>query len=715
VIRRVLSACAFISLLLAAGASLAHPKLDPYLESFPGRDEFKALSISVVPPSESSEEEEEEDEAGLVDVFIKASDPQSVAELVRSHGGSVGVVTGEIVTARVPAGSIESIADSSDVVFIEAAKPISVRNDIATPEIGATEVMQGLGLPQGYTGAGIVIGIVDTGIDYTHPDLKNSDGASRVAYIWDQGRSGGVVPSEIDDAYGSECDGESISSGSCILMDVDGHGTHVAGIAASSDDTYMGVAPDASIVAVKYDARLDLESGYADTIFSTKICEAAYYVFAKAAQMGMPAVVNLSLGTHIGSHDGKSLFEQCLSSLVEGQAGRALVAAAGNEYSGDRSYTGIHARFDPEGATKATNFVIRTVTSDRIYYIDFWGDAESDLSVGLAMHDGEPEGDPLQRSYMARRGDKISGSFLGGDVRYMINSTEVESPLNGKHHVGIRIMLDSDFPNPASYSFDLVVGGSGGFDAWLFPDKPARTIQFTSVDGDVRGDYEYVAGDREMSIAIPATSPGVIAVAGYATRTRWNAESLSWIFSGQELGSILNFSSSGPTADPSATGQKPEITAPGGMIASALSSNAAVSAQVLTGDGEHFMQAGTSMAAPYVSGTIALMFQHNPNFTQDDVEGFLIDGAYVDSYVGGVPNDRWGYGKLDVLSSMELAVNGVASGSFDAQGAISAPSGQETGKSSCQLAAGAPCGAQALHLAFMLLAAIGLAARRARA
>ena len=240
----------------------------------------------------------------------------------------------------------------------------------------------------------MIVGIIDTGIDYNHEDFMDADGNSRILSIWDQKRHGGPSPTEIQGSYGTECDSESISDGSCPMIDSDGHGTHVAGTAAGRDPVYGGVAPDANIIVVSYDSSLDLGSGYADTIFSTNICQAAYYVFEKASELGMPAVVNLSLGTHIGPHDGTSLFEECLSGLVNGASGRAIVAAAGNEYSDDTYYTGIHAGFEVSNSIAATNFVIRQTSRDRIYYMDIWGAPGSDLSIGLAIHNGRPSGSP---------------------------------------------------------------------------------------------------------------------------------------------------------------------------------------------------------------------------------------------------------------------------------------------------------------------------------
>jgi subtilisin family serine protease len=670
--------CAFI-LSFAAHAE-GRSKIDPFLGTLKEVGPFKALSLNAPLPS---------DEAPI-EIFLKVVDVQAAAATVVAAGGEVHTKLGSILTASVPPSAIAVLAEVPNIIYIEAAKPVKISNDVASAETGLADIHLGTDLPQGFDGSGIIVGVVDTGVDYRHADFRDDDGNSRVLAIWDQSKASNRGPSELTNTYGTECDRDDILDRTCTLNDVDGHGTHVAGIAASSDGTYAGAAPRANIVAVKYDARLDLESGYADTIFSTKICDAAYYIFAKAAQYGMPAVVNMSLGTHIGAHDGRSLFEECLSELTAGVAGRAIVAAAGNEYSGEWDYTGIHTGFTlvPE-KEMATNFVIRNPSSDGVYYIDLWGAPASEISVGIAFRANTLAGAPDEFSGLTEPGATASGSFLSGRINYMINATDTDSALNGKPHVGIRILVDPTLSDIRNTSFDLVVKGSGSFDAWLFPDKPARTVQFTSVSGTKEAPWFYMPGDRENSIAIPATSPNIIAVGGYATRTKWTVGSLTWVFNGQQLGELLNFSSSGPTSDPDYTGQKPDIVAPGGMIASSKSSLAQVGAQVTTDDGAHYLQSGTSMASPYVSGTIALMFQANPNFTHGDVKRFLIQSAYVDNFVATAPDKRWGYGKLDAMKALEVAVNGQASGVFDANGSISSPeaSASEEHTASCHLVA----------------------------
>lgn len=667
-IRQIISIVAAGFIFLSVFSVLAQTKIDPYLTNAPtANGPVKAMSINST----------------SVEVFIKTTDAAKTSETVRSLGGAVHTTAGQIITASVPDDVLSKISSEEEVIFIEAGKPVQKSNDVATSEMGVTEIHAGAGLSSPYTGKGVVIGIIDSGIDYLHKDFLDANGKNRILAIWDQTLANQAGPSEIEDSYGTECTADTITNGTCPMSDAEGHGTHVSGIAAGRSDKYGGVAPDANIIVVKYDSSLGLESGLADPIFSTKICDAANYVFAKAKALGMPAVVNLSLGTHIGPHDGTSLFEECLTELIKDSTGKAIVAAAGNEFLSDQNYSGIHTGFSVDSSTAASNFVIRKITADRIYYIDIWGTTSSRLSIGLAVH--LPSSESIVKSQMVEPGKTASGYFLENSVQYVINSTETASALNGKQHIGIKILLGPLFANPEKVSFDLIVSGKGSFDAWLFPDKPSKSIQFTTKSGNSNYGWKYIPGDSLKTIAVPATARDIIAVTAYATRTKWSANSASWTYSNQELGNILNFASQGPTAAAELTGVKPEIAAPGGMIASAFSSKASANSQLITDDGLHFMQAGTSMAAPFASGTIALIFEVNSGFTYKDAKQFLIQSVYTDKFVGDIPNDRWGYGKLDSLKAIELAES--ASGFVGANESASQTNDEGSSKGGCSFIA----------------------------
>ncbi len=707
-----------VIMLMALPCSLAQTraKIDPYASMAQAKSLSSSAktttsnlktSISVAPQQQRLAQE-------AIEVFIKAKDLEGARKAIARANGLVHTQGKAMLTATIDPQSLAQIAESEAVEYIESGRPASFMNDIAELETNIAEVHDGLDLPSAYTGRDVLIGIIDTGIDYEHPDFLDENGNSRIISVWNQNRAIGQGPQEIENTFGTECDAASIADRSCPLGDYDGHGTHVSGTAAARNDTYGGVAPDANIVVVSYDASMDLSTGYANTIFSTKICQAAYYIFKKAEQLGMPAVVNLSLGTHVGPHDGTSLFEQCLGELVENTAGRAIVAAAGNEYSRDERFAGIHAGAEVLG-TVATNFVIRKLSPDKLYYIDVWGSKGSDLSVGLAIHQGGPGKIPMKYSGLVNGGESSSGEFLNGSIEYTINFTEQESSQNGKPHAGIVIRVKG-VPDISLYSFDLVVSGSGSFDAWLFPDKPLNTVQFTNASGEISDEWTHISGDSLKTVAMPSTHPNIISVSAYVSRNRWenspNCCSISL-----EIGELLYFSGSGPSADPNFTGQKPDIAAPGAMIASTFSAQSQTSEELIMPDKMHSLEAGTSMAAPFVTGTIALMFSANPNFTHLDVRKYLLETAYADESVGQTPNNRWGYGKLDALAAVSAAVSGGPTGEFAnnreiMQNSSFARSYTEGPSAGCTLAVSSKSESSALYIAMMLVGITALAYSR---
>lgn len=630
-------------------------KIDPSFLLFPSGDVIRTKALSKGAHSKATTE------AVMVEAFIRTDDPHLTADAIRGAGGAVGVILPHLITASFPSSELATIADRDEVHYIEAAKPLSPSNDIAATEVNGLEVHRGIGLPTGFTGSGVVIGIVDTGIDLSHPDFLDAEGNSRILAVWDQRNDAGPGPSEITRSYGTECDHDMILNDACSMEDVTGHGTHIAGTAAGRHEKYGGIAPDANIIAVRYRSEVAVEDGYAEALFSTTICESCSYIFKKAAAMGMPAVCNLSLGTHLGAHDGTSLFEQCLDGLVEDPSaslGRVVVAAAGNENVIDPVSTGLHAALDVNDTTQAVNFIIRDLSAGNFFYIDLWGMPGDQFEIALALHEGLPDTNTLRTTTsFVKLGESASGALLHDRIDYTINAGEIANPLNDKPHVGIALLLDNSIHDPKRYSFDLILRGRVHADAWGYPDKPATAINFTTLNGDRDQTWTYVSGDNEKSIAIPATAGTVIAVAGYSTRDKWvGGEGCCRV--DFEVGKILPFSSRGPAAS-DAVGIKPDIAAPGAMIASARSRDMQVNNLLVVPDSSlHYFQAGTSMAAPFISGTAALMFSAHPTLRHTDIKRYVTAHAYVDDEVGEAPNAVWGYGKLDVLAAVTAAVEG---------------------------------------------------------
>ncbi|MCH9822383.1 MAG: S8 family serine peptidase [Bacteroidetes bacterium] len=156
-----------------------------------------------------------------------------------------------------------------------------------------------------YTGSGVVMGFVDTGIDFTHPDFKNKDGSTRIVKIWDQTKNADSTlrPSF---GYGEVYDSAMINAGNCPHIDNNGHGTQVCGMGAGNGNSvpdsiadYTGHAPNSTIICVNTD--------FNRSNWTLSIAESIEWIFSEADKLGLPCVVNLSVGTYSGSHDGKDL------------------------------------------------------------------------------------------------------------------------------------------------------------------------------------------------------------------------------------------------------------------------------------------------------------------------------------------------------------------------------------------------------------------------
>ncbi len=307
-------------------------KIDPILRSLLSRESEKSdvpveptrtsLADSILGLTESSSIE--------LDTWIKVLiRGDNLIQIIHQAGGRVGSSLRNIATAEIPLRALESLSLEPAVEYIEA----SLRNNLLLDSVASATRANQVWSEHGLYGDDVVVIVYDTGIDIDHQDFRNEDGSSRILFLWDQTASTGVPPSELIDSYGAEwvktqIDDELDGSPAGLISQVDthGHGTHVTGIAAGNglatgnaqpDSQYVGIAPHADIIVIKGD-------------FTHKgVMDGLYWAFSKTAAIGKPAVANLSLGSHHGSHDGLSSFELYLDYLTG--PGRIIVAAAGNE------------------------------------------------------------------------------------------------------------------------------------------------------------------------------------------------------------------------------------------------------------------------------------------------------------------------------------------------------------------------------------------------
>jgi len=529
--------------------------------------------------------------------------------------GKLGTVIGNIATVRFFPARTWQASRFSYVSRIEVGYAAPAL-DLSVPEIGASELWQRITEPGGQhlNGTGVVIGIVDTGIDWKHPDFKFENGSSKIQYLWDQ-TTNGIHPAGY--SYGTEWTRVQIDAGVCDSKDQIGHGTHVAGIASGtgrSRGKYVGVAPGSSLVVVKSGVltRKGWRFRWAEVI------DGVNYIWQKAKALGKRAVVNLSLGSNAGGHDGSSSIEKALDHFVA--EGLVVVVSAGNE--GDKR---THAEGKLKEGESVTLTVQPTTDEDEIYF-EVWYSISNVMDISVKTPDGQ----------VVNASTPTEGALTpSGTVHLGRDASEKGKAL--KLRVASSTNLTSD-------SWSVTVSGrsvsdEGEWDAWL------------STKGQLLAGVGYEI-TRQKTVGVPGTARTVITVGAYVTRMRWTAGNGTeqGYATGENVGEIAAFSSWGPTRDGRL---KPEITAPGKGIISARSVDSSSSWR--DPDDAYSIKQGTSMAAPHTAGAIALIMQSSPDASPSIIREILKMTAKQDSRTGQIDQNRshkWGFGKLDAKKAV---------------------------------------------------------------
>jgi subtilisin family serine protease len=602
----------FACLLFCAAALASPEKLDPLLRAFVYAQvedgPTQLLSPQVLPglvalgATDVAGEER-------VRVFLLTADANGARSvpLFRPHQ-----IVGTLATGEVAVRDLLALADDPQVVYVQASRPVYPSLDLSVPETGATALWYGS--PR-TTGQNVVVGVVDTGVDILHRDFRvdrTGDGleeGSRILWLWDQT---GVGATGFPHWWGDATDGSearygrafsrqeienAIASGFPPTRDTQGHGTHVAGIAAGDGSSgtagLRGVAPEADLVIVK------------TTFYEDTVVDGVRFVFETAQTLGKPAVVNLSLGGHSGSHDGNSLFERMIDALID-RPGRVVVVAAGNE--GNRK---IHVGGTVGSATTWHLDVEKSTAS-----VHLWHSGTTSFSVQVRAPSGE--------SVTVIPGTQRWASTASGGV-WLDNSSSPD-PLTADRRI---YLVLTDVSPASTWAITLTPTLAGGrVDGWV--EDPAAG--------------QFREGDTNSTISEPGNALRVITVGAYVTKNRWVSQNGEQTGEG-DVGALAVFSSRGPTRDGRI---KPDLVAPGAWIASARSAQASPAGRLTLPGGDYTMLLGTSMAAPHVTGAVALLLSRRPNLTWSEIRDALISGARADHQVGAAPNHAWGAGKLDV-------------------------------------------------------------------
>ncbi|MEJ2852376.1 MULTISPECIES: S8 family serine peptidase [unclassified Saccharothrix] len=543
-----------------------------------------------------------------VKLLVRSAELEAVEEWLDAAGGSVvsappdpGSSGQVVVLAGVPVSALSDLDGQPWLLRAEAPKEMFTRMDQARgPVTGLDRVQAAHG---DLTGAGVLLAVVDTGVDWSHPDFRHDDGTTRLERFVHAHVPQGTEESKFD-VFDAGAINKALNGGPAIPPgDPGGHGTHCASIAAgngrgTANRRFRGVAPEASLMGVRAEPLLDVH-----------IIEGIRQAFALAGDR--PAVVSLSLGGHFGAHDGTSAIENEIARATG--PGRIVVVAAGNE--GD---DGVHAQGRLVVGEELT-FTVR-VPDTGLVFCDVWIPRGDEVDVFVETPDGT-------------RFEPNTGETSTPDGVFVADF--VENPVNREQNLTF-----------------LMINGTVD-DRWTI-----RITPLSVVHGEVHAWAGSVNGGRLMfpgapvegySLGMPATEERAISVGSLISRNRFEGPQGDAALPGLPVDTLSTFSSQGPTRSGA---QKPDIVAPGQVVTAALSAGSEMATEPRLAarrhpSGKYVTIQGTSMATPFVAGVVALMLQREPRLTPEEVQQRLRVTARRDQSTGPVWNPRYGWGKLD--------------------------------------------------------------------
>ncbi len=492
-------------------------------------------------------------------------------------------------------------------------------------------------LPQAYDGSGILMGIIDTGIDFSHPDFKDSLGNTRIQFLWDQKLANNFsTPQPYN--YGQEWTANEIDLNLCAHSDFQyyGHGTGVSGIAsgnANATGQFEGVAPKCDLIIVALDFNK----------IGPTIADAVHYIISKATLLNKPFVINASLGSYYGSHDGTDSEAKSIDAMIADIPGRVMVAAAGN--AGNIPF---HSNTQLQNNDTAFTWInSASLQFEHSLYGDLNQIQQLKFSIGATRNN---------YSYLGNIGFK--------PYNYSLNSIQTDTLKHNNNRIGIiKSIATINSYNVLELSFQITADtanllwsvestGSGIYDAWDFDfvSSPLPSVaQFPRI-------LMYVKPDTVMNMVSSfQCSDEIITVANYVNTRDYRAFNNNIVNTSEIAGNLAVESSSGPTRD---LRQKPDISATGNNLTAPMClfyQNFYLQnvPQIVAEGSMHIQSGGTSAASPVVAGLAALYLQKNPNATNREIKNAIRNCAYQDNFTANnLPHIRWGFGKLDAKATM---------------------------------------------------------------
>ena len=541
-----------------------------------------------------------------------------------AKGIQVTELLGNYAIAVLEETMVEKFLQSPDILYAELPVRVYTSVELGRAASCVSNRPTAPYVPSNLSGRGVLIGIVDSGIDYAHPDFCNENGTTRIVALWDQSSSFGTAPEgyligtlfskeQIDLALQEELPSEQRR----IVPEVDlsGHGTHVAGIACgngrASNGKYRGIAYESELVVVKL---AEVRSELVAVSGTARLMEAIDFCIRFAMERNQPLVLNLSYGTNEGAHNGKSLLETYINTVVR-MAKCVICVGTGNEGVGRKHAGGILKN----GETIELELAIEG--TEKSLELELWKNYPDEFLVEIESPSGTTVSFPYgEGERVTAFGSSFLYSAFGKTVR--LREAEVEgfwsSPTVYQNLVEFRLSITA-------------LGERLGVGVWkirLIPEQIVKgDYDIWILRGTENSQSGFVIPSSFRTLTIPSTAENVISVGAYDVGN-FQVAGFSGRGEARELGRM-----------------KPDIVAPGVDIISCAVG------------GGYTQRTGTSMATPFVTGGSALLMQWG---IVDDNDSFLYGEKLREYLLKGAkrlpseqyPNAIAGWGRLCVADSL---------------------------------------------------------------
>lgn len=537
-------------------------------------------------------------------------------EVIVKYNGNIKRLESEVIQVEellagyaiitLPESLLSALAQLSEIEYIEKPKRLFFSLMQGKEASCIRQVTIGR---EGLSGRGVLIAVIDSGIDYTNMDFRTRNGESRILYLWDQALGVEYTKAQIDEALAAPTQAERQQL--LPSVDVSGHGTAVAGIAAgngnASEGRYTGVAPESELLVVKLGT--PQAGGFPRT---TELMRAVAYVIRKALELERPIAVNLSFGNTYGSHDGTSLLERFLDNVSE--IGRSVVCVgSGNEAAGAGHLSGAFA----QGAGVSQTVELAVASYESTTNVQLWKNYVDTFLLEIVSPSGDRRQIPT----------KTPGryTFLLDRTQLLIYVGE-PAPYSANQEIYIDFLPQENYITSGVWRFEMIPQNIvvGAYSFYL-PSSTVRNAQ-----------TRFYAPEPEATLTIPSTARRAVTVGAYDVTYESYAD-----FSGRGYAGTYNLAQTLLQAE-----VKPDLVAPG------------VGITTTKAGGGYETVTGTSFATPFVTGAAALLMEwgivkgNDPFLYGEKVKAYLRRGAKPLRGETEYPNSRVGYGALCVASSL---------------------------------------------------------------